>query len=77
MNDQKIKPWSNHFPKQAQNIKSILPSDTLLASSKSVLLVSRDVPTSGDTCSFSSTLINSVWKKWDIKFKVKVFKLMP
>lgn len=63
MNDQMIKPWSNNFPKQAQNIKSLLPSETSMASSKPVSLVSGDPLTSGDACSFSSALINGVWEK--------------
>ena len=58
-----IKPWSNNFPKQAQNIKSLLPSETSMASSKPVSLVSGDPPTLGDACSFSSALISGVWKK--------------
>ena len=72
----RLKEWSNDialiksFPKTDPKFKSQLPSETCIASSKPVLLAS-DMPESGNTCSFSSTLITSIWKKRDINLKAK------
>ena len=72
----RLKEWSNDialiksFPKTGPKYKSQLPSETSKASSKPGSLAS-DKPESGNTCSFSSTLITSIWKKRDINLKAK------